>query len=292
MHDSPEHGGSPADDDIAGLPPALTEEIRRYYEQGAEQDRLLKTPQGRLEFLRTKELLARYLPKPPAIILDVGGGPGVYSCWLASSGYVVHLIDPVPLHIQQAHAASQLITNRIASCTVGDARHLHHESETADVVLLLGPLYHLLQKEQRLWALQEAYRVLRPGGLIATMVISRFAAALEGMITHHLEDSAYQRIVKRGLLDGEHRTDGQPEYFTTAYLHHPAEIRRELANASFLHQGTFAVEGPAWLLGDLSYDLDAPDRAQLLMDQLSAFEADSSLLGTSKHILTIGGKPI
>src|SRR5687767_5101200 len=97
MHDSPEHGG---DDDNLG--PLIPADVVAYYESGAELTRLTESPQGRLEYLRMQELILRYLPPPPATVLDVGGGPGAYACWLASLGYEVHLIDPIDLHIQQA----------------------------------------------------------------------------------------------------------------------------------------------------------------------------------------------
>src|SRR5258705_11702666 len=79
------------------------EEVAAYYARGLERDRLASGP-GALEFARTQALLERYLPAPPAEVADVGGGPGRYAVWLAERGYRVHLIDPVPLHVEQARA--------------------------------------------------------------------------------------------------------------------------------------------------------------------------------------------
>jgi 2-polyprenyl-3-methyl-5-hydroxy-6-metoxy-1,4-benzoquinol methylase len=62
---------------------------------------LQETPWGRLEFLRTWDLMARALPQPPADVLDVGGGAGIYAGPLASSGYRVTLVDPVAEHVAQ-----------------------------------------------------------------------------------------------------------------------------------------------------------------------------------------------
>jgi len=81
-----------------------TDEIAAFYALGLERDRLTVGP-GALEFVRTQALLERYLPAPPAVIADVGGGPGRYALWLAERGYRVHLVDPIPLHIEQAKAA-------------------------------------------------------------------------------------------------------------------------------------------------------------------------------------------
>src|SRR5207249_1849236 len=121
-----------------------------------ERNRLLT--QSRLEFVRTQELLSRFLPAPPAIVLDVGGGPGRYAACLATAGYTVTVLDPVPLHVEQAGAAG-------LDAVLGDARSLPWEDARADAVLCLGPLYHLRAPHDRLAALTEARRVLRPGGV-------------------------------------------------------------------------------------------------------------------------------
>ncbi len=96
-----------------------------------------------LEFLRTQILLRRYLPAPPAQVLDVGGGSGVYASWLAGLGYQVHLVDPVPLHREQAARLGGF------AVSAGDARDLAQADASADAVLLLGPLYHLTSRADR-----------------------------------------------------------------------------------------------------------------------------------------------
>ena len=79
--------------------PHVDADMSAHYATGQEHERLRGW--GRLEFVRTKELLARHLPPPPAVALDVGGGPGAYAIWLAEQGYRVHLLDPIDLHVQQ-----------------------------------------------------------------------------------------------------------------------------------------------------------------------------------------------
>lgn len=84
--------------------PALHEDILDYYARGKEDARLRQggAPAGRLEFWRTQDVLRRVLPPAPARVLDVGGGSGVHAEWLARDGYGVRLLDPVPLHVEQA----------------------------------------------------------------------------------------------------------------------------------------------------------------------------------------------
>ena len=104
----------------------------------------------------------RYVPSLPAVIFDVGGGPGVYACWLAKQGYEVHLVDATPLHVELARQASQAQPDApLASIEIGDACSLKRSDESCDVVLLFGPLYHLTERVDRLTALHEAHRVLR-----------------------------------------------------------------------------------------------------------------------------------
>src|SRR4030095_14353656 len=156
----------------------LRPEIRRFYEQAPEAERLQTGP-FQLEFERTKRLLSAKLPAPPATVLDVGGGPGPYALWLAELGYEVHLVDPVSHLVTQAQRRSAGAAKPIASCSVGDARELKWDDSSVDAVLELGPLYHLIDEKDRLQALKESFRVLKSGAKVFVAGISRFASALD-----------------------------------------------------------------------------------------------------------------
>jgi ubiquinone/menaquinone biosynthesis C-methylase UbiE len=269
------------------LPP----EIESHYTAGAEAGRLSHGC-GRLEFARTQEVLRRFLPPPPAVVADVGGGPGLYACWLASLGYEVHLFDPVPLHVAQAEEASKACkAHALAGIAVADARALGRPDDSTDAILLLGPLYHLTDRADRLAALREARRVLRPGGTLVAAAISRFASALDGLRSGYLDDPAFAAIVGRDLTDGQHRNPtGHAGYFTTAFFHHPDELRQEVEDAGLIPAQVLAVEGPAWLLQDFDAHWDAPARWERLLDILRRMEADPSLLGASAHLLAVARK--
>ena len=187
-------------------PPA---EVLAHYALGEEQDRLTSA-HGLLELLRTQDILQRHLPPVPARILDVGGGPGVYAEWLAGLGYSVHLVDPVPLHVEQASRRPGV------TASLGDARTLAAADSSCDVVLALGPLYHLPDRSQRLLAWREFGRVVVPGGLIVAAAISRYAAWNDVMRKDWLLREGFAAAVDASLRDGRHRNDDErPELFTT-----------------------------------------------------------------------------
>ncbi|SRR5579883_6558 len=272
------------------MTPDLSPEILAYYTAHDEANRLTNS-WGQLEFVRTQEIVERYLPSS-AVIYDVGGGSGPYSCWLAQKGYEVHLIEPVPLLLAQArqNSARQPATP-IASLTSGDARALPRENASADVVLLFGPLYHLLERKQRIQALQEAQRVLRIGGVVFAAGISRFASALDGMVQGFAADPAFRAIVATDLAAGTHvnQTDNL-SYFTTAYLHRPEELKAEIEAVGLQHQATLPIEGPAWLLQNLPEQWEDPSRREMLLQTVRWLESEPSLIGASAHLMVIGLK--
>ena len=201
----------------------------------------------------------------------------------------MHLVDPVALHIEQAREAS---ANRpgsaLASAEIGDARALRFPDESADAVLLFGPLYHLPEREDRIRALAEARRVCRRGGVVIAAAISRFASALDGLRDGHLTDPVFADIVASDLRDGRHRNPtGDPAYFATAYFHRPEELAAECDAAGLTHEETLAVEGTGWLLPDLDAWLADEARRAALLNTISQLEAEPALLGASAHLLVV-----
>jgi len=266
-------------------------EIVRHYSDVDEASRL-RSGWFQLEQARTQELILRHLPPAPATIIDAGGGAGAYACWLAARGYHVHLIDPVAKHVAQARTASALQPEHpLASTEVGDARNLPHGDATADAVLLLGPLYHLVEREDRLACLREAHRVLRPGGLIWGAGISRFASLLDSLSSGFFDDPAFAPILARDLEEGQHRNPtGNPLYFTDAVFHRPDELSREFLDAGFRDVKLVAIEGPGWLARNydrLRKDLQQRER---LLAVVRKVESEPAVLGASSHIMAIGRK--
>jgi len=268
-----------------------SERIVDFYTEADEASRLA-TGWFRLEQARTQELILRYLAPAPGTIVDAGGGSGSYACWLASRAYQVHLIDPVPKHVEQAKAASsEQVGHPLASAVVGDARHLPQADHSADAVLLLGPLYHLVEKDDRIACLREAYRVLRPGGLVWGAGISHFASLLDSLTHGFFDEPNFASILDRDLEDGQHRNfSGNPLYFTDAFFHRPGELSREFQAAGFQILEVLPIEGPGWLARDFDRIWSDPIQRDRLLTAVRKMEREPSVLGASSHIMAIGLK--
>jgi len=267
-------------------------EVLDYYDAYPEETRLEQGPY-RLEFDRTKEILTRVLPPPPAVITDVGGGAGAYSFWLAAQGYTAHLVDSSERLVSAALRRNANVTLRIASATVADARALPQSDAYADAVLMMGPLYHLPQEEDRIGALRDALRVVKPGGMVIVAAISRYASALDGLVRRLALDPAFKQIRDRDLIDGQHRNNtANGQYFTTAFLHRPEDLAAEMHQAGFAAVSVRGVEGPGWMLQDFDARWEDEALRADILDVARRLECEPSIVGASAHMLGIGRRPV
>jgi ubiquinone/menaquinone biosynthesis C-methylase UbiE len=270
--------------------PKINSEIAAYYGSTPDTGRL---EQGAflLEGVRTRELIERFAPPPPVSVFDVGGAAGAYSFWLAENGYTAHLLDPVPKHIDDAVKRNANALHPLASHLVGDARRLPFSDSSADIVLLLGPLYHLTDSADRASALTEAARVLKFGGILFAAAISRWASTLDGLARDLFADPRFAAIADQDLNDGQHRNPTErADYFTTAYFHRPEDLKAEVAAAGFSNITVFGIEGPGWLLPDIAERLADPVRRENLLRAARMVEAEPEMVGSSAHLLAVARK--
>ncbi len=266
----------------------LPDEIQHHYEREVCEDHRLREGLGRLEFLRTQEVVRRHLPAPGMRILDVGGGTGVHSEWLLADGHRVHLIDPVVSHVMQA--SEKLADSPGFSAEVGDARALTVVDSSFDVVLLFGPLYHLTDRVDRLDAWREARRVIERVGLVFGMGITRYASLLDGLAQGTLFDDRFREIVERDLATGQHRNPTrEPGWFTTAYFHHPGDLAQEAEEAGLFVRELVGVEGLAGWLHTLGKRWDNPSDRETILFSARAVESEPSLMGLSPHVIAVTG---
>lgn len=264
---------------------AVTDAVIAYYEEGVEVGRLGRDA-GLIEAARTKELISRFVPAE-AIILDVGGGPGYYAKWLAEQGHRVMVIDPIQRHVEEARRLAGLPAR--FQVELGDARALSVADESCDVVLLLGPLYHLVERNDRLAALREAYRVCRRGGVVIASAISRLAPALDGVRQGWITDERFFETARMQVESGW-RSDGAPTIFP-GYFHDPADLIAESQQIGLTDEALFGIEGPGWLLGDFEKKWADPVMRERLLWLARLTERDPRALAVSAHLLLVAHRP-
>jgi ubiquinone/menaquinone biosynthesis C-methylase UbiE len=256
------------------------EDLFAYYAGQDEGQRLFRFRHNRLELQRTRELLLRRLPSPPAVVLDIGGGTGVHAAWLAARGYRVHLVDVVSEYVRVA-AEYGLVT-----AEVGDARRLTQPDGSVDAVLLLGPLYHLVGRAERIAALVEARRVLRPGGVMFAAAIGRFMAVLDWAQSGGLTADVAAKLVPV-LSTGVHDpTLG----FTDAFFHTAAQLQQEVEQAGFADVRVLGIEGPAWTVVDWPGD-DADARLDSALRCAQLTENFAEIVDASAHLMALATAP-
>lgn len=266
-------------------------EVITYYERFDEAGRL-DTGAGQIERERTRLLLRRFLPPPPATVLDVGGGAGAHAFWLAAAGYDTHLSDPVSKHIDQARATADRTGSSLGSIRLGHACELSHEDASVDAVVALGPLYHLPEAEDRARVHAEVMRVLRPGGVVCAAAINRFTSLINGFREALLADERFLAVIAEDISTGRHRNaSGEAEFFTTAYVHRADELADELTGAGFVDVEVYAIEGVAWSHPDLDACWHDERSRSAMLDLLELTEQEPSLLGASTHLLGVGRHP-
>lgn len=279
-------------DDQPTTAPVDDASVQAYYALAEEADRL-RSGVGRVEFARTIEVIGRALPAPPALIADIGGGPGIYTDHLLEGGYeVVHrdIVRDHVEHVRSNHPIGSPTGDRL-DAAVGDARHLDLADRSVDAVLLLGPLYHLAARDDRVQALCEAARVVRPGGAIHAAVISRHAVLYDGVLLKRA-DRIYPEVL--ALLPGVAATGVLPPLFEgsfNGYTHRPEELRSEVADAGLTLEALVSLEGIAFALHDIDERLDDPDERERLMSVIRATESVPELLGVGPHLLATARRP-
>lgn len=223
---------------------AIDQAIQRYY--GAHFDEaarlVTRSTAGKIELLRTREIVEGRLPTP-ARVVDIGGGTGVHATWLAEAGHTVQLLEPVPEQVKQAASVGTF------EATVGDARDLPWPDDSFDAALLCGPLYHLAAGADRLRALTEAARVTRSGGVVFAAAIPRIVAFGSAWVGRPAAEPLIPEPLTPELMalleQGAFRFDHIP--FPGAHFHTAEELIAELEEAGLTGIECEGLEGPAGL---------------------------------------------
>lgn len=258
------------------------------YNAGIEVGRLHRGL-GLIEFARTKEILLEELPPPPAVIYDIGGAYGEYAFFLAEHGYEVHLFDLAEEHIRLAKANEKAAL--LAAAEVADARSIPREAGSADTILLFGPLYHIVERDERARCLAECRRLLKPGGKLFTANITCFSTVLKYTECYDrrpvLDDAEAFRAIETTVRTG-HYTGNE---IGRVYFHRPAELRGEVAAAGFADIDLRGVIGPGWIVRNLEEIWPDPVKREAVLRIVRLLEREESLMGFSTHFLSISTCP-
>lgn len=260
----------------------IDRELESFYSAGSEGARLeSSSPAGVAEFLRVQTLVRAQLAvlgvSSPLRILDVGGATGIHSEWLAADGHQVTLIDPVVSQVEVARRVGTF------DARVGDARSLPFDDGEFDAILLFGPLYHLYSREDRIGALREARRAVRPDGVVMSAGISRVAVVVYRMI-HNVwsDDDDLLSVMKQGK---PRRIDG----FPAAHFHTCDELESELREAGLDRVLSEGIEGFGEGVEVLEGRDESVTEAMLVLAERLA--AVPGAKDTSNHLMAWGRRP-
>ncbi len=262
----------------------ISRNIELFYNKVSEETRLDKG-MGVFEFERIKSLLEKYIPASSSKIVDIGGGTGKYSEWLANMGHQVYLVEPVSKHIKIAQNRADKLKNKF-SIRLGESKKLNFPNNFADLIILHGPLYHLQKKEDRELSIQEAKRILKSEGIILGFAINYTASTLVGLLNGLIFKKSFFEMCMQELKTGIHNPpQDYPWLLAEAYYHKPEELKEEFVNQELTHLNTYAVEGMAWLDTNYFTNMVNDEKKKLLMELVHITENDSYLLPFSPHMM-------
>lgn len=265
--------------------------IKEYYKYFNEDARLTNDNSGRLEFEMTMKKIQKYLPGS-ATILDLGGATGAYTFPLAEKGYKMYLADLSETLISQArNKLSKNPNKNIVSCDVVNATDLHiYNDEQFDVVILFGPLYHLLEEQEREKCLKEVNRVLKSNGIVfasfipylsgSIAIIDRYFRTPEQVNKENLKE-----VFNTGRFNNNSNKGFQEGYYPTSN-----EIE-ELFNKHGFNKITISsIRGFAYEKEDKLYNIQDKEMFNEIIKLIEKTSELKEIIETCGHALYIGSK--
>ena len=256
--------------------------VEHWYD--SEYDEWERLEHHKIEFDITKRYLNEYIIGENLEIFDIGGGPGRYSIYLAEKGHKVSLLDLSKRNIEVAKEKSREKNVRLEAYIHGNALELEQYEEKYDVVLLMGPLYHLIKESDRKAVVEGALRLLKPNGIIFASFISNYAPIQDYLKRLYPIESVDEVLIflKDGVSTGE-------SGFTTAYFTDYKEAK-DLMNSFGLSEIVFA--GVENILCSKENEINMLEESEYRkwLEICYQLSRDENLMGSSEHFLYIGRK--
>ena len=279
----------------------IDEAVLAGYNDGIEKDRL-RSGIGLLEFERTKEILLEKLSAPPAVIYDLGGAYGEYSWWLTSLGYEVHLFDLSETNILLSKELKEEYPDfELKSAEVADAREIPRMDQSADAILLMGPLYSITEFEERIAAIKESSRLLKDEGMLFSAALTPYSVLVSRLKFYHIDELEKRKeldnpdvlsMIERALDDGcyinpdKKRATG----IGSSHLHTAKALKEELKIGGFETDSIHGVMGGAWLASNLDELLANKETKETLMKTIRMMDCHEEIIGLSGHLLAVSKK--
>ena len=256
------------------------------YENYKEENRLTTNNARKIEFITTTKILDELIPSK-CKILDCAAGTGVYAFWLAEKGHDVTATDITPRHVNIMNQTLAKTKHSIHTAVLDATDMSVFEDETFDVVLNMGPFYHLITEEQREKCLSECYRVLKKGGLLVTAYIPKYYVFQYVAMSdeQYLDHALAKQLVETGVL----RHDDEKCFWTDTYYSSKEEMEAVYNRHKLKIVDHFAQDGLAPLLHE-KVDNWNEEQFKIWCDYHYSICRENSVLGSSNHVVIIGEK--
>lgn len=256
------------------------------YENYKEEDRLTTNNARRIEFVNTVKVLDEHIQKNSKI-LDCAAGTGVYAFYFAEKGHDVTATDITPRHIDiiNQNLADKQYSMKTA---VLDATDLSvFADESFDVVLNMGPFYHLISEEQRNRCMDECIRVLKKNGILVTAYIPRFYVFQYVAMSNrkYIDSALAKQLIETGVL----KHSDEKCFWTDTYYSSKEEMEQLYLSKNLKITDHFAQDGMAPLLSQQVDQWNEPEFDVWCQYHYSVCR-EQSILGASNHVIIIGKK--
>jgi ubiquinone/menaquinone biosynthesis C-methylase UbiE len=259
--------------------------IINFYEKYDEESRLTTNNARKVEFNITTAILNQYI-EPNHKILELGAGTGVYSFYYAKKGNEVIATDITPKHvriIKEKLQEGDKDINLLAE--VANATDLsQYEFESFDVVTCLGPMYHLVDDDDRKKCMRESLRVLKAGGILVVAYINKHYVIHSVMTTgkKFFTGDFVDKILSTGVIKEEEKEC----FWTDAFFTSPTEMESFIKEFNIELVDHVATDGISPLLGNFVDEMNDEEYNTWINYSLNSCR-EKSILGISNHVLLI-----